>query len=240
MKNLIGCFLVFLPAIAAAQGNVTDERVLAEAGTGENWFLKGGSFRGDHYSPLDQVNEETVSNLGLAWSTELTIPDGTPTTPIVVDGVIYLGGPCTMNIAIDAGSGEIKWTFDSDMQSAFTKRPFLSWISRANRGIAVWDGGVYVTAADCRLIALDAATGTERWTTSVCEVDQGYSISDSPYVGGGKIYVGNAGSESDEYNRGYVAAYDPESGRETWRFYITPSHIPEENDTPALRMAANT
>lgn len=242
-RHLIGlCWVLLLtvPALALSQGKVTNERVLAEAANGENWFLKGGSFHGDHYSPLDQVNEETVGNLGLAWSTELPIPDGTPTTPIVVDGVIYLGGAYSRVVAIDAGTGEIRWTYDADMQSAFVKRPRLSWISRANRGVAVWDGSVYATTADCRLIAIDAASGQHRWTKSVCDNDQGYSISDSPYVGGGKIYVGNAGSESEEYNRGYVAAYDPASGDEIWRFYITPSHIPEENDTPALRMAAKT
>jgi len=233
-------FLAFFPAITFAQGDVTDERVLAEAGRGENWFVKGGSFRGDHYSPLSQVNEDTVGNLGLAWSTELPIPDGTPTTPIVVDGVIYLGGAYSRVVAIDAGSGRIKWTYDADMQTAFVKRPRLSWTSRANRGIAVWDGSVFATTADCRLIAIDAATGQHRWTKTVCDNDKGYAISDSPYVGGGKVYVGNSGSESKENNRGYVAAYDPASGDEIWRFYITPSHIAEENDTPALKMAAKT
>ena len=232
--------LMLIPTLAATQGDVTNERVLAEAGTGENWFLKGGSFRGDHYSPLEQVNEDTVINLGLAWSTELPIPDGTPTTPIIVDGVIYLGGAYSKVVAIDAGSGKIKWTFDADMQSAFSKRPSLSWISRANRGVAVWDGSVFVATADCRLIAIDADRGRPRWTKQVCDPDQGYSISDSPYVGGDKVYVGNAGSESEKNNRGYVAAYDPTSGDEIWRFYIVPSHIPEENDTPALRMAAGT
>ena len=181
---------MLIPTLAATQqGDVTNERVLAEAGTGENWFLKGGSFRGDHYSPLEQVNEDTVVNLGLAWSTELPIPDGTPTTPIIVDGVIYLGGAYSKVVAIDAGSGKIKWTFDADMQSAFSKRPSLSWISRANRGVAVWDGSVFVATADCRLIAIDADRGQPRWTKQVCDPDQGYSISDSPYVGGDKVYV---------------------------------------------------
>ena len=234
------CLLIALPALAIAQGNVTEERVLAEMDDGENWFLKGGSFRGDHYSPLSQVNDGNVDDLGLAWSTELPIPDGTPTTPIVVDGVIYIGGAYSKVVAMDAASGDILWTYDPDMQSVFAREPRMSWISRANRGVAVWDGSVYLTTADCRLIAIDAADGEHQWTSQVCDTEQGYAISDSPYVGGGKVYVGNAGSESEKNNRGYVDAYDPTTGNRIWRFYIVPSHIPEENDTPALKMAAET
>jgi quinohemoprotein ethanol dehydrogenase len=241
-RHLPALLILVLPALAAAQGagNVTEARVLAEADNGRNWFLKGGSFRGDHYTPLARVNDENVGDLGLAWSTELPIPDGTPTTPIIVDGTIYIGGAYSRVVAIDAASGDIRWTYDPDMQSAFAKRPQLSWISRANRGVAVWDGSVFLTTADCRLISVDAATGKHQWTKQVCDNEMGYSISDSPYVGGGKVFVGNAGSESQENNRGYVSAYDPKTGEQLWRFYIVPSHIPEENDTPALRMAAET
>lgn len=234
------CLLWLLPALAFAQGNVTNERVLAESDSGAHWFTKGGSFRGDHYSPLSQVNVGNVGDLGLAWSTEIPIPDGTATTPIVVDGVIYIGGAYSKVVAMDAGTGRILWRYDPDMKSVFVDSPSLSWISRANRGVAVWDGRVFVATADCRLIAIDAGSGDHQWTRQVCDNEQGYSISDSPYVGGGKIFIGNAGSESEENNRGYVTAHDPATGAEIWRFYIVPSHIDAENDTPALKMAAKT
>ena len=235
-----GLLLILFPLLSASQGNVTDARVLAESDSGEHWFTKGGSFRGDHYSPLDQVNAGNVRELGLAWATELPIPDGTPTTPIVVDGVIYIGGAYSRVVAMDASDGRIIWTYDPDMKSVFAVNPQLSWISRANRGVAVWGGMVFVATADCRLIGIDAGTGEHQWTEQVCDNDQGYSISDSPYVGGGKVFIGNAGSESEENNRGYVTAHDPATGAEIWRFYIVPSHIEEENDTPALKMAAKT
>ena len=235
-----GLLLILFPLLSASQGEVTNARVLAESDGGEHWFTKGGSFRGNHYSPLDQVNAGNVRELGLAWSTELPIPDGTPTTPIVVDGVIYIGGAYSKVVALDASDGQIIWTYDPDMKSVFAVNPGLSWISRANRGVAVWDGRVFVATADCRLIAIDAGTGEHHWTHQVCDNDQGYTISDSPYVGGGKIFIGNAGSESEENNRGYVTAHDPATGAEIWRFYIVPSHIDEENDTPALKMAAKT
>jgi quinohemoprotein ethanol dehydrogenase len=241
-RHILALLTLVVPSLVAAQGagNVTETRVLAEADSGENWFLKGGSFRGDHYTPLSRVNDDNVGDLGLAWSTELPIPDGTPTTPIIVDGTVYIGGAYSKVVAIDAASGETRWTYEPDMRSAFARRPQLSWISRANRGVAVWNGSVFVATADCRLISIDAASGEHQWTKQVCDTEMGYSISDSPYVGGGKIFVGNAGSESEENNRGYVSAYDPKTGDQLWRFYIVPSHIPEENNTPALRMAAAT
>jgi quinohemoprotein ethanol dehydrogenase len=234
--------LVSLPAIAIGQsaGNVTNERVLAESGSGENWFLKGGNFNGSHYSPLSRINEENIGQLSLAWAMDLPIPDGTPTTPIVVDGVIYIGGAYSKVVAVDASDGSLLWTYEPDFSEIFAESPWLSWLSRANRGVAVWDGHVYVATADCRLVALDAKTGNQQWDKQNCEVANGYSISDSPYVGGDKVFVGNAGSESEENNRGYISAYDARTGDLVWRFFIVPSHIPEENDTPALKMAAKT
>ena len=227
-------------SIAFSAGNVTNERVLAESPTGEHWFLKGGSFRGDHFSPLSQVNESNVNDLGLAWAADLPIPDGISTTPIVIDGVIYLSGAYSVVFAVDASNGDVIWTYDPEVRKVFADSPDLSWISRVNRGVAVWSGHVFATTADCRLISLDAATGERQWTKQTCDTDQGYSISDSPYVGGGRVFVGNAGSESEENNRGYISAYDADNGDLDWRFFIVPSDNPEENDTPALKMAAKT
>jgi len=231
--------LIATTAIDAA-GKVTDQRVLAQSDSGANWFLKGGSFRGDHYSPLTQIDATNVDDLGLAWASDLPLLDGIATTPIVVDGIVYLSGAYSIVLAIDASDGEIIWTFDPKVADVFAKYPELSWISRASRGIGVFDGHVFATTADCRLISIDAATGAHEWTKQTCDVDQGYSISDSPYVGGGMVFVGNAGSESYENNRGYVSAYDASDGELVWRFYIVPSHDPAENDTPALKMAAKT
>ena len=98
---ILSLYLLF-PVTLFGQANVTEERVLAESGSGENWFVQGGNFRGEHYSPLDQVNHGNVSELGLTWVTDLPMKDGTPTTPIIVDGVIYLGGAYSIVAAIDA------------------------------------------------------------------------------------------------------------------------------------------
>ena len=235
--------LISLPAFvcqAWAQGNITNERVLEEAATGENWFLKGGNFRGEHFSPLSQVNENNVADLGLAWATDLPIPDGISATPIVVDGVIYLSGAYSVVYAIDAADGHVIWSFDPDVRQAFAAEPFLSWYARVNRGVAVWDGVVLATTGGCRLIGIDAATGKQLWSQMTCDPKLGYAITDSPYVGGGKVFVGNAGSESRLKNRGYVSAYDVQSGKMLWRFYTVPSDKAEENKSAAMKMAAAT
>jgi quinohemoprotein ethanol dehydrogenase len=226
--------------MAAAEGDVTEKRVLEEAASGENWFLKGGNFRGEHFSPLSQVNDDNVAGLELAWATDLPIPDGISATPIVVDGVIYLSGAFSIVYAVDAVDGHVIWSFDPGVRQALAEDPFMGWSARVNRGVAVWHGMVLATTADCRLIAIDAETGKERWSQVTCDTELGYAITDSPYVGGNKVFVGNAGSESREKNRGYVSAYDVQSGEMLWRFYIVPSDKPEENTSDAMKMAAAT
>jgi quinohemoprotein ethanol dehydrogenase len=226
--------------LAFASGDVTNDRVLAESATGENWFLKGGSFRGEHYSPLAQINDGNIDELGLAWAVDLPIPDGISATPIVVDGVIYFSGAYAVVYAVDASDGSVLWTYDPEIKKTFQERPGSSWMARVNRGVAVWDGMVFSTVVDCRLNSLDAATGELIWTKQVCDPDGSFAISDSPYVGGDKVFVGNAGSESPDGDRGYVSAYDTNSGDLLWRFYIVPSANPEENDTEAMKMAYET
>jgi quinohemoprotein ethanol dehydrogenase len=221
--------------VAAQQGD--DESTTSSTGT--NWGLKGGDFNGQHYSPLDQLNAANVDRLGLAWAADLPIPDGVATTPIVIDGVVYLSGAYSIVLALDAKSGDILWQYDPEVREAITERPTLAWLARAHRGVAVWEGKVLLTTADCRLIALDAEKGTHLWTRQTCDNAFGYFITDSPYVGGGKVFVGNGGSESQLKGRGYVSAYTTD-GDLQWRFYIVPSDKPEENDTPALKMAAKT
>lgn len=223
-----------------AQGNVTEERVIEESDNGLNWFLKGGDFSGSHFSPLAAVNVNNVQDLGLAWSTDLPVPDGIAATPIVIDGVIYLSGAYSVVFAIDAADGNVIWSYDPGVRDRQADDPSLSWPARAQRGVAVWHGKVFVTTADCWLIALDAGDGSEIWSEQTCDPEMDFAITDSPYVGANKIFVGNAGSETNLSTRGYVSAYDQESGDLLWRFYIVPSADPAENDTPALQMAAKT
>lgn len=211
--------------------------VLAAQGTRDNdWALHGGNFRGEHFSALEQVNKTTVGQLGLDWALDLPAPDGIAATPIVVDGVIYLSGPFSVVFAVQATSGRLLWTYEPDVKISDAN----DWTARVNRGVAVSEEKVLVTVSDCRLVALDQKTGTEIWSKLTCDPEFGYSITDAPHIGGGKVFVGNAGSESHFKNRGYVSAYNISDGSFLWRFYTVPSDNPEENTTPAMQMAAKT
>lgn len=231
---------VALAAYADGAGDVTQSRVIAESGKGQNWFLNGGNFRGEHFSPLTEINISNVGDLKLEWSLDLPAPDGIAATPIVVDGTIYLSAPRSIVYAIDAATGNVRWIYDPEIYKRYAEEPYLSSRGRSNRGVAVWEGKVFVGSPDCRLIALDAGTGKEVWSQITCDPSLGYGISDAPRVGGGKVFIGNAGSESQKKNRGYVSAYDADDGKFLWRFYIVPSDDPRENVSPAMKMAAAT
>jgi len=222
------------PVLAVAP--VDEHRILTESPAGENWFLAGGNFRGEHFSPLTMVNDHNVAGLGLDWYTDLPSPNGIAATPLVVDGVIYLSGAFSLVFAIDAATGHILWTFDPKVQINASN----NWTGRVNRGVAAWGDKILVSVSDCRLIGLDRATGLEQWSQLTCDPDMGYSITDAPHVGGGKVFVGNAGSEKGDRNRGYVSAYDVTSGKFLWRFYIVPSHVAAENTSPAMKRAFET
>ncbi len=236
----IALVLLSLPLVAQSAGNVTDERLLDEADAAANWLVKGGNAKGQHYTPVAAINDGNVAELSLAWATNIPAPDGIAATPIVVDGTIYVSAAYSVAYALDGTTGEVLWSYDPDVRSRLVQDPGMSWAARASRGLAVWGGRVYLTTADCRLVALDAKNGEKDWSVQTCDIQQGYGISDSPYVGGGKVFVGNNGSESGFRNRGYVSAYDAASGEMLWRFFIVPSSNAEENTTPALRMAAKT
>jgi quinohemoprotein ethanol dehydrogenase len=233
-------FAILASPLSHSGGDVTDKRLLEESATGGNWLRKSGNSQGQYFSALTEITDDNVDELGVAWMTRLPVSDGIAGTPIVVDGVIYVGAALSIVFAIDATDGDVLWSYDPEVRKSFATRPRLSWAARGNRGIAVGDGSVYVATADCRLIAIDAKKGQALWEKVTCDPDLGYAITDSPYYGGGKIFVGNAGSESRKKNRGYVSAYDAKTGELLWRFYTVPSADRSENTTPAMDMAAKT
>jgi quinohemoprotein ethanol dehydrogenase len=230
------CLLALRVEAMPVSAEVDAARITREGASGANWFLNGGNAGGAHFSPLASIDAGNVAGLGLDWSVDLPSPDGIAATPLVVDGVIYLSGAHSLVWAIDAASGRQLWSFDPGKRVT----PANNWTSRVNRGVALWADAVLVTVSDCRLIALDRATGTQRWSVQTCDPQSGYSITDAPYVGGGKVFVGNAGSESGKRNRGHVSAWDVATGRFLWRFHTVPSHIPAENTSPAMQLAAKS
>ncbi|MBK7116430.1 MAG: PQQ-binding-like beta-propeller repeat protein [Proteobacteria bacterium] len=190
-------------AAAAPAASIDRTRLLAVDNDPGAWLTTGRDFGKTHYSPLDSINEQTVSRLGFAWQLETGTNRGMEATPIVIDGVMYTSGVAGRVYALDAASGKVLWQFEPQINGKALRG---SCCDMVNRGVAVWQGKVYVAAIDGVLYALDAASGKELWRAdTVDDKQRGYSVTGAPEIAGKVVVIGNGGSEFDA--RGYVTAY---------------------------------
>jgi quinohemoprotein ethanol dehydrogenase len=215
-------------------GNVTAARVAADS-SGDNWLVKGGSFAQQQFSPLRAINDKNVAQLGVAWITEMDDPMGLAAEPLVVDGVIYVSAPRSIVRAVNAADGKILWTYDPHIRLDYSTVD--SSIARVNRGVAVWEGKVYVGTADGRLMAIDAAKGTQLWSVTMDDPAHD-GISGAPRVAAGKVFIGHTGS--DDQVRGSIAAYDANTGKRVWQFWTVPGDPALGFESKTMEMAAKT
>jgi glucose dehydrogenase len=220
---------------AIKAGDVSEARVLTEASSGNNWLVNGGDFGSQHFSPLKMLNDKNVGRLGLAWSLDIDSPMGMASEPIVVDGTVYVSASLDRVYAVNAFSGRLLWSYDPQVRLSQMRN---SWAARTNRGVAVWDGKLFVGTGDCRLIALDAASGKQLWSSTVCIDSTQTGITGAPRVGGGKVFIGYNGSDTGV--RGSVAAFDANTGRLAWRFWNVPGEPAKGFENKILEMAAKT
>ncbi len=199
------------------------------------WMTYGGTYMEQRYSPLTQLTPETVGQLGLAWYADFGTNRGQESTPLVIDGVLYVSESWSKVNAYDVRSGALLWHFDPEVSGEFGARGCCDVV---NRGLAAWNGKIYVAAYDGRLIALDAATGNVVWTTVTTDQTKFYTMTGAPRVANGKVFIGNAGAEY--IYRGYVGAYDAETGAQIWRFYTVPGNPADGFESAAMEMAAGT
>jgi quinohemoprotein ethanol dehydrogenase len=205
-------------AEARRYADVDFARILAADSEPENWLTEGRDMGKTHYSPLDQIDRETVSELGYAWGYDTQTLRGLEATPIVVDGVMYTSGTTGRVYALDAVTGAEIWFFDPENDGQVNR---YTCCDEVNRGVAVYDGMVYVASLDGRLFGLDAATGEVRWVQDTfIYPDRAYTSSGAPEVAGDVVVIGNAGGDYDA--RGYVSAYDRVTGEFAWRFFVVP------------------
>ena len=223
-------------AQADLPGAVSHERALNATDDVENWLLHGRTYDEQRFSPLEQITRGNVNRLGVAWTLDIPSSDGLVATPIVVDGTLYLSAPFSVIYAVDAASGDLLWSYDPQVKLNLSV--FGSWLSRWNRGVAVWNGKVIVGTGDCRLVAVDAGKGTPVWEVETCDSSAGYAITGAPRVGDGKVFIGNAGA--DWGLRGYVTAYDADSGEFVWRFYTVPRDTVPDREVQDTETAAET
>lgn len=208
-------------------------RIVA-AGNNE-WLTHGRTYSEQRNSPLALINRQNVSELGLAWDFELDTDRGQEATPLVIDGVVYLTTAWSKAFAIDARTGEEIWRFDPQVAGS---KAIDACCDVVNRGMAAWGDKVYFGALDGRLIALDRATGQQVWSTMTVDPEKRYTITGAPRIIDGRVIIGNGGGELGV--RGYVSAYDAESGEMLWRFYTVPGNPAEGFENAAMEMAAAT
>lgn len=216
-------------------GNVSEARVLSEASEGANWMVDGGDFGEKHFSPLKEITDKNIHDLGLAWWLDIDSPMGMTAEPIVVDGRIYVTDSLSRVYAVDSLSGQLLWKFDPKIALGTSTQN--SYSARVNRGVAVWNGKVYVGTGDCRLFAIDAGSGQRLWASRICDPAQ-TGTTGAPHVAKGKIFIGYNGSDDDV--RGSLVAFDAETGKEAWRFWTVPGDPAKGFESKALEMAAKT
>ncbi|MEK6780771.1 MAG: PQQ-binding-like beta-propeller repeat protein [Bacteroidota bacterium] len=214
---------------------VDNDRLLRADKTPGDWLSYGRNYSEDRYSSLNQITRENIKGLGLAWSINLETTRGIEATPVVVDGIMYLTGPWSIVYAIDARKGKLIWTYDPEVPREYGERVCCDVV---NRGVALYQGLIFVGSLDGRLIALDATTGKKVWTVVTVDQKKPYSITGAPRVVDGKVIIGNGGAEFG--TRGYVTAYDALTGSEVWRFYTVPGDPSKPFESKAMEVAAKT
>ena len=220
----------------AAAGSIDASRLASIASEPGAWLTSGRDGQQTYFSPLSQINQQNVNQLGFAWAVDMPYDKGLEATPVVVDGVMYVSAHGGSVLAVDAATGEDLWHFKPDIDESFIRKACCGLV---NRGVAVWKGQVFVGSLDGFLYALNAATGDVAWSVdTLIDRTRGYTITGAPYLAGDLVVIGNSGAEFDA--RGYITAYHTDTGNEAWRFFTVPGEPDEGFEHPELEMAAET
>ncbi|NCU11935.1 MAG: PQQ-dependent dehydrogenase, methanol/ethanol family [Sphingomonadaceae bacterium] len=213
-------------------GAVNAERII-KADPNE-WLSYGRTYDEQRYSPLDQINQDTVKDLGLAWYADLDTSRGQEATPLAIDGKIYITTAWSKAKAYDALTGKLEWEYDPKVPG---ERAVAACCDVVNRGMAAWGDKLFLGTLDGRLVALDRKTGKEVWSKVTLDQSKPYTITGAPRVINGMVIIGNGGAEMGV--RGFLTAYDAENGKELWRFYSVPDE-PGKNEAEHLKKAEST
>lgn len=202
-------------SVSAQTSDVSYERILAATEEPENWLTYNGTYSSQRYSRLDQINPSNVGDLELKWMLQNQVFGAWQSNPIVVDGVMYVTQRPNDVMAVDAITGRVFWRYQ------WTNSPDATVCCGANnRGVAILGDKVFMGTLDAHLVALDATNGQPLWVTEVGDVNLAYSLTMAPLAVKDKVIVGVGGGEYGI--RGYIAAYNADTGEEEWRFYTIP------------------
>lgn len=244
----LGALLCLAAASAVAQGKGSPEHIKAATAKVDGAFIRantaktsdwpsyGLDYAETRFSRLEQINAGNVKDLGLAWSYNLESTRGVEATPLVVDGIMYVSASWSVVHAIDVRTGKKIWSFDPKVDKS---KGFKGCCDVVNRGVALYQGKVFVGAYDGRLIALDAATGQVVWEkNTIADQKFSYTITGAPRVFKGKVIIGNGGAEYGV--RGYITAYDAATGDQKWRWFTVPGDPSKPFENEAMAKAAKT
>lgn len=200
-----------------------------------DWLSNGRDYREQRFSPLSQINTTNVDKLGVAWEFRTFSTRALEASPIVANGVMFITAPWSKVFAIDAKTGKQIWTYDPHVPGAWGR---FACCDVPNRGVAIWKGAVFVGTLDGRLVKLDAATGKPFWDVSTIDRSKAYTITGAPRIVKGLVLIGNGGAEYDV--RGYLSAYDADTGKLRWRFYAVPGDPKLSPENAAMGAALKT
>jgi PQQ-dependent dehydrogenase (methanol/ethanol family) len=219
------------------QGRKVDDAVLrAAAKSGEEWLTYGQNQGETRYSPLNQINTSNVGRLGLAWSYDVGPGGGTQeSTPLVWNGTMFSVTNWSIVFALDARTGKEKWRWDPEVNHLTVAPKVCCGV--VNRGLAIYEGKIFVPVIDGRLEALDAETGKVLWESRVTFTQDNYTLTMAPRIARGKVLIGVSGAEYPV--RGFIAAYDANTGGQAWKFYTVPGDVTKPEDE-AMRKAVPT
>jgi quinohemoprotein ethanol dehydrogenase len=243
--GLMACCTLNETAAAAsdhtAPANVTAERLVKAASEPGQWMTYGGTYSEQRFSTLKQIDASNVGKLGLQWFAPYETNQNQYGSPLYIDGVIYVSTSRNVVYAFDAKTGKQLWKYNPMIRGERLRYN----LGLVNRGIAAWHGKIIMGTLDARLVAIDAKTGQEAWSTDTVPESLGlgamgnrYSITMAPRVAKGKVFIGGSGGEFGV--RGWIAAYDADTGKEVWRFWTVPGDPSKGFENKALERAAKT
>lgn len=217
------------------EDGISASRIIGANKEPENWLSHGRTYSEQRFSPLEEITDANVNRLGLAWAFDMGTRRGLEATPLVEKGIMYTTGTWSVVYALNAVTGEIIWRHDPRVPRSWGPKGCCDVV---NRGVALWNNMVISASFDGRLFALDKKTGKLLWQTNTIDRDKPYTITGAPRVLNDLVIIGNGGAEFGV--RGYVSAYDSETGDMVWRFYTVPGSSEGPFEQPELAAAAET
>jgi PQQ-dependent dehydrogenase (methanol/ethanol family) len=229
------------PDLAGPAANVTAGRLVKADKEPGQWMSYGGSYSEQRFSPLKKIDSGNVGTLGLQWFADYETNQDQHGSPLYIDGVIYVSTSRDVVYAFDAKTGMQLWKYNPMIHGERLRYN----VGLVNRGIAAWRGKIIIGTLDARLIAIDAKSGKEVWSTDTVpeslglgEMGKHYAITMAPRVAKGKVFIGASGGEFGV--RGWMGAFDAETGKEVWRFWTVPGDPGKGFESKALERAAKT